>query len=237
MGLFTPDTPANREYAGEGYETLAAQEAIMPAWARAERRYAPYWAGTTGATMEAGLFGTGDAPGALSLANRASRGALRSAGRLAPGIQTLLDLWANQAVEENRNPYALPPGLRREVEQASLGDAALRGFGRSPADAYDVLSEIGSAAEARAGRVRGFGSNVLSAEESWLAPALRRGDVVTSTALSTPAGPKIFEPWNSYAADVYNTNYNAEAAAEIAGANNRAGIMGGLIGGGGGGGY
>lgn len=40
----------------------------------------------------------------------------------------------------------------------------------------------------------------------------------------------MFDPFNAYAADLYNTNYNAEAAANIATANNRASLIGAGIG-------
>ena len=40
-----------------------------------------------------------------------------------------------------------------------------------------------------------------------------------------------FDPFNSYASDLYNTNYNAQASANIATANNNAGLWGGLLGG------
>ena len=48
------------------------------------------------------------------------------------------------------------------------------------------------------------------------------------------AGPSLFDPYNPYAADLYNTNYNAEAAARIGNANRSASILGGLLGLGGG---
>ena len=44
------------------------------------------------------------------------------------------------------------------------------------------------------------------------------------------AGPSLFDPYNSYAADLYNTNYNAEAAARIGNANRRSSFYGGLLG-------
>lgn len=40
----------------------------------------------------------------------------------------------------------------------------------------------------------------------------------------------MFDPMNPYAADLYNTNYNAEAAAQISSANNRAGLFAGILG-------
>lgn len=41
----------------------------------------------------------------------------------------------------------------------------------------------------------------------------------------------MFDPFNSYAADLYNTNYNGATAANIANANNRSGLLGGVLGG------
>lgn len=39
-----------------------------------------------------------------------------------------------------------------------------------------------------------------------------------------------FDPFNAYASDLYNTNFNAQMNANVATANNRAGIIGGLLG-------
>jgi hypothetical protein len=44
-------------------------------------------------------------------------------------------------------------------------------------------------------------------------------------------GARLFDPTNPYAADLYNTNYNAQAAANIANANAQAGQSSALIGG------
>lgn len=49
------------------------------------------------------------------------------------------------------------------------------------------------------------------------------GSVVGQAGGSTAGAPS-FDPFNSYANDVYNTNYNADAAAKIASANNKTAV-------------
>lgn len=56
------------------------------------------------------------------------------------------------------------------------------------------------------------------------------GNAVGTAGASAQQTRGMFEPFNPYAADVYNTNYNAQAAANIATANNRAGLIGAGIG-------
>lgn len=57
------------------------------------------------------------------------------------------------------------------------------------------------------------------------------GNAGATTAGANAYTQQMFNPFNAYASDLYNTNYNAQAAANIANANNRAGILGGLLGG------
>jgi hypothetical protein len=40
------------------------------------------------------------------------------------------------------------------------------------------------------------------------------------------AGPSLFNPESAYAGDIFNTNYNANAAANIASANNKTALIG-----------
>jgi hypothetical protein len=53
----------------------------------------------------------------------------------------------------------------------------------------------------------------------------------TGTAGASAATTRgMFDPYNAYASDLYNTNYNGSAAAGIANANNNTALLGGLIG-------
>ncbi len=57
------------------------------------------------------------------------------------------------------------------------------------------------------------------------------GNAAGTAGASASATRGMFDPFNAYASDLYNTNYNAQAAANIATGNNRAGVLGGLFGG------
>lgn len=57
------------------------------------------------------------------------------------------------------------------------------------------------------------------------------GNAVGTAGASAQQTRGMFDPFNSYAADLYNTNYNGQAAANMATANNRAALTGAVIGG------
>lgn len=124
-----------------------------------------------------------------------------------PGGSAMLDELISQRAAELRNPYAIAPGLRREIEQASLGDAALRGFGRSPFDAYNTLSALGSEGEARANARRAAAGGL----SEWLA-GLSQNTMQMGAGMTMPglnmARTRLdyFNPWNSYGNAVYGGN-------------------------------
>lgn len=57
------------------------------------------------------------------------------------------------------------------------------------------------------------------------------GNAQSTAGASAAQTRGMFDPFNSYAADLYNTNYNGEAAANIATANSKSALTGALIGG------
>jgi hypothetical protein len=55
------------------------------------------------------------------------------------------------------------------------------------------------------------------------------GNAAGTAGASAAQTRGMFDPFNSYSADLYNTNYNGAAAANIASGNNRAAVLGGLF--------
>jgi hypothetical protein len=66
-----------------------------------------------------------------------------------PGLAGLESSLMTQAQEGLDAGSGLDPFTRRELTQASLGDASLRGFGKSPLDAYMTYSALGREGEMR----------------------------------------------------------------------------------------
>lgn len=109
----------------------------------------------------------------------------------------------NDALEEAVTLEAYDNARRQQRIQNALNVAQAD----SLVDPWNVLGER-STATGQAASAYGQGSNVYGL-----------------------SGMRLFDPYNSYASDLYNTNYNANAAANIASANNaQAGVMGGLSG-------
>tara|TARA_R110002167_G_scaffold67032_4_gene189514 strand:+ start:133 stop:987 length:855 start_codon:yes stop_codon:yes gene_type:complete len=133
----------------------------------------------------------------------------------------------------------LDPDLQRQVSQSARGAQAARGFGYGMNDAAQEALFSGQAGEQlRRGR-EGFALNVSGMNNaSRVDPALailgRQGVSLNSAAQMagqyTQAPGSQFSPESAYAQDLYNTNYNAEAAANIASANAKSAMIGAGIG-------
>lgn len=226
MGFLSPTKPAEREYAGEGYEGLAGQLALQPGWAQGERQWLPYWAGTGNAAMQAQIFGTGDTMGALAQGNKAAGNTLRNMERWSPALYGMLGTLGQQAQSELADPYSLSPAEVREITQASMANPALASFGGQPRDAYLSYANLGNAAVQRAAQRRGFAENVMGLEQAYrVNPALQTRNTILGSGLSRNIGPSLLSPWNAYMADIKNTNLNADASAKMAGYNTRMAML------------
>lgn len=170
------------------------------------------------------------------LGGRASA-AFRNADPQAAAIE---DKLAAQALEELNAGADLDPSLRREVVQNVRAGQADRGFGMGLADASVEGLFTGREAEAMRRTRQNFASGVAARRRSanvdpFLA-VLGRQSAVPALAGATvgegrtmTAGSPDFNPWSAYGADVANTNFNADASARIASANNKAAITGAAI--------
>jgi len=131
-------------------------------------------------------------------------------------------------------------GLLRESQQAIRAGQSARGFGMGPSDVFNEARFTASEYDRYRNQSRGFadrvvGLNQATSADPFLAILGRsgrnplEGGSVFGQANSLNPG-NLFNPESGYASDVYNTNFNAASAANIANANNKAALSGAAIG-------
>lgn len=149
-----------------------------------------------------------------------------------------------QIFEELRAGDQLTPYETRQIEQSVRGSQAARGFGYGNTDAINeaVALYLGGQAlkdRRRAAALGMMGMNQATGADPFMQvlsrPAVNPGQNAAlgqvAQNLNANAGPsQMFDPMNPYAADLYNTNYNAKAAAGIARGNQAAGLASGIMG-------
>jgi hypothetical protein len=161
-----------------------------------------------------------------------------------PNQAALLDSLNQQTLGDVQAGYNLPTGLRDVVNQSSRSGQAARGLGYGPADAYaETLAQSGAANQWRGENLnRGMqmaGVNA-AANDPYLAMFSQRAQTPGATGSLLGAGSGFgnqsqmvydrFDPNNAYAQDLYNTNYNAQAARKIGIGNAQAGAASALLG-------
>jgi len=134
----------------------------------------------------------------------------------------------------------LDPSLQRSVSQSARGAQAARGFGFGLSDTAQEALFSGMAGEqlrqsrmASAGQVAGL--NAAQRVDPAMAVLGRQGISLNNAAMIAGQAQglnpgAIFNPESAYAQDVYSSNQNAIAAANIASANAKAGMIGGALG-------
>tara|TARA_S200002703_G_scaffold17339_2_gene14318 strand:- start:403 stop:1239 length:837 start_codon:yes stop_codon:yes gene_type:complete len=157
-----------------------------------------------------------------------------------PEAARLQDLLTQRATDQMSTQGVLDPELRREYQQSIRGAQSARGMGYGARDiAEEAAFSSLQADQLRRGR-ESFASSVASLnaatqQDPFLAVLGRQGTPVNTAMGAAGMGQafnpgQMFNPESAYASDLYNTNYNAQAAANIASANNKAGLFGGLMG-------
>lgn len=154
-----------------------------------------------------------------------------------PEQAALLKALNESALEQVQAGSSLDPDLQRSVSQSARGAQAARGFGFGLNDAAQEAlfsgltgeqlrrSRMGSAAQVA-------GLNAATQIDPALAVLGRQGinlgqaGMVAGQANALNPGA-LFDPQNAYAADVFSSNHNAAAAANIASANAKAGMISG----------
>lgn len=166
--------------------------------------------------------------------------AAASAARAAnPNQYALLDQLTKSASDQLALGSSVDPSTAREVAQGVRAAQASRGMGFGPADVTAEAFARGTRGEALRQSRQGFANQVASLNGQAAVDPFRilnsGGDAGLALALlgnsqQAAAGsqPTLFDPFSQYAQDIYNTNYNATAAANLAAANNMAGVVGGI---------
>jgi len=165
---------------------------------------------------------------------------VRSAMRgLNPEQTALLDSLNTQTLSDVNAGYNLPGGLRDVVNQSSRTGQAARGLGFGPSDAYaETLANSEAAHQWRGQNLdRGMqmaGINAATQSDPWMAILGRSASTPSSAMGFLGQGQNFggqsqsvysrFDPNNAYAQDLYNTNYNAQAARKIGIGNAQAGV-------------
>ena len=127
---------------------------------------------------------------------------------------------------------SLDPGMAAATQQAARSASAARGFGTGGSDASVEALFAGQQANALQQQRQQFAQSVVGQDQSTSVDPFQAilgrssnavagaGGAMQQAGSSAAGGPSLFNPWNSYSSDLYNTNYNANAAAGIANANN-----------------
>ena len=161
--------------------------------------------------------------------------ALRAAD---PRQQALLDRLNQQATEGLDAGSGLDPAMLRQTQQSIRSGQAARGMGYGNADVSAEALYSGQAGQALKQQRQGFATQVAGINASTSADPMlalfgrpsQAGGQAQSLLGQTQAGNQAsaFDPMNAYASDLYNTNYNGAAAANISTANNNAAFFGSL---------
>lgn len=163
----------------------------------------------------------------------ASRRALEASD---PFTASILQAKNQLVLERLKNPYGITPAEERLLQQNSRAAAAARGLGYGPNDAFN------EAAYVTQGQSRRFFENMSLADQQNQQNQQFYGDPfaiigrpmrTNSQSLVNQAqgfGPsQVFDPYNQYFGEAYASNANAANAANIAGANNKAAIIGSMF--------
>jgi hypothetical protein len=169
---------------------------------------------------------------------QALAGASRSAyDQLNPEGAALLRRINSIRQEELDNPYAMTSSQRREAEQNVRAAQASRGLGYGPTDAFTEALYLGD-------RGRGlFNERMQGAAQTIGLNQAFYGDpfqqILGRPGTANPQGlvqqaqafapGQVFDPYSAYFGEAYASNANAANAANIAGANNKAAVMGSIF--------
>lgn len=141
-------------------------------------------------------------------------------------------------MEELEDPYAMSASQRRGAEQNVRASQGVRGLGYGPTDAFQEAMYLGDRQRGLYNeRLQGAAQTIGLNQSFYGDPfqqILGRPSGSSAQGLYQQAqgvGPQqVFDPYSSYFGNAYNFNANAQNAANIAGANQNAGIMGAGIG-------
>lgn len=252
-------TPPPRDYGKETMDTLQAQVAMAPDIYKAQAEYGPKYAQLglqTAQQVTPGLLSLYEQQIAPSLTRTAAADQTARAGtemglvgqyapemsrilRESSGNANLLRLLTQEAESGLQAGAGMDPSLRDEVSQGVRAAQAARGFGFGAPDAVTEAFARGRQGEAlrqarfqRAAQTAGI--NAATGGDPFMAllgrPSQTLGMMPGLANQASGYNPgMLFNPESGYAQDVFNTNYNADAAARIAEANAASALFGSMM--------
>lgn len=162
--------------------------------------------------------------------------AIRNSNPQLSALRTRLVGEANAGLDAGSG---LSPEETRQAQQRVRAAQASRGMGFGPSDAFTEMATLGDAGNQRKLQRQGFAQQVAGFEAinsvdpfmailSRPSQAQAAGQSLLGMGGQTvgSAGAQKFDPFSAYGSDLFNTNFNSKAAAEIASGNATAGIIG-----------
>ena len=248
----TPETPPPQNYGDQTRQTLQAQIDLAPQKYASEAQYRPKYAALDMSIASSSLPGTLNlaeqaAPriGEMQRKNQSQQragdiadvqalaGASRTAyEQLNPEGAALLKRTNELRMAELENPYSMSASQRRESEQNVRGAQSVRGMGMGPTDAFQESMYLGDRQRGLYNERMQGASQAIGQNQSFYGDPFQQ--ILGRTSGANPQSyvnqaqgfnpGSQFNPESAYARDIYDTNYNAQAAVNIAAANNKAGL-------------
>lgn len=197
--------PPKRSYAREYMDTLNVQIDSMPKLFKAQREWAPQMA-QLGVDTAQGVM-----PGIMQMGNQYAD---------SPIQRQLMQQAQGDLAQGGR----LTPDQMRNIQQDTRAAFNDRGLGISNPAMFAEVMNLEGARQNRLRERQGFAQNVDQANFG-----RRQAGVSNAMQMMGYGTAQLFNPESGYAQDLYNTNYNGQAAANIATANNRAAMLGGIM--------
>lgn len=193
-------------------------------------------AGAAGTAADLNTYGRASNVADVQTLGPAAAGAVRS---LNPGGSALYDQLTQTASSQLAAGTQIDPATATRVTQGVRSDWARRGLGDSAPGQLDEALQLAGSGQSLLAQREGAASDAINTGNSFTAPALALAtnnagipgmatDLVgAGSAFGSGAGSTLIPAGQSY--DIFNTAYNARAAADIAGQNNQAAVLGSML--------
>ena len=248
----TPQTPTPQSYGDQTGRTLQDQINLAPQKYEAEASYRPKYAAldvdiARTSTPELLDIAEQAAPriGEMQRRNQSQQragdiadvqalaGASRTAyEQLNPEGAAMLKRTNELRMAELENPYGMSESQRRASEQNVRGAQSVRGMGMGPTDAFQEAMYLGDRSQNLYDQRMQGAAQAINQNQSFYGDPFQQ--ILGRTSGANPQSyvsqaqgfnpGSQFNPESSYARDIYDTNYNAQAATNLATANNKAGL-------------
>jgi len=172
------------------------------------------------------LYGTPNTDGLINQYRNALPQMVSSQRAANPAMQRLMDELNSQAMMGLQAGNQLSPQDRYNTINPVRQDWANRGLGYANPAMLDEAVQFSRAGDAMRQQRQAFGSQAASMENSFYTqPGTAATGNILGMGQTVGQGQNPWDKLNAYGSDVFNTNYNADAAARIATSNNQTGAM------------